>query len=84
MNTAPSWPLHPLDASSAQFNLAQAYFAAGQRDKAEEHVLGLAGGGAGLPPRAETTLATSGLYEKVNHGDLSQKYNWINPTQEPD
>ncbi len=31
--------LHPLDAASAQFRLAQAYFAAGQRDKAEEHVL---------------------------------------------
>jgi tetratricopeptide (TPR) repeat protein len=31
--------MHPLDSASAQFNLAQAYFAAGQRDKAEEHVL---------------------------------------------
>ncbi|MGD0126124.1 MAG: tetratricopeptide repeat protein [Terriglobia bacterium] len=31
--------MHPLDTSSAQFNLAQAYFAAGQRDKAQQHVL---------------------------------------------
>jgi len=29
----------PLDKASAQFNLAQAYFAAGQRDKAKENVL---------------------------------------------
>jgi cellulose synthase operon protein C len=31
--------LHPLDKAGAQFNLAQAYYAAGQRDKAEESVL---------------------------------------------
>ncbi|HEV2273880.1 MAG TPA: tetratricopeptide repeat protein [Acidobacteriaceae bacterium] len=31
--------MHPLDLASAQFDLAQAYFAAGQRDKAEENVL---------------------------------------------
>jgi len=31
--------MHPLDASSAQFNLAQAYFAAGQREEAQQHVL---------------------------------------------
>jgi tetratricopeptide (TPR) repeat protein len=31
--------LKPLDKASAEFNLAQAYFAAGQRDKAEESVL---------------------------------------------
>ena len=30
--------LHPLDKASAQFNLARAYFAAGQKDKAEEHM----------------------------------------------
>jgi tetratricopeptide (TPR) repeat protein len=30
---------HPLDAAGAQFDLAQAYFAAGQRDKAEDAVL---------------------------------------------
>ncbi len=31
--------LNPLDKAGAQFNLAQAYFAAGQRDKAEAAVL---------------------------------------------
>ena len=31
--------MHPLDMTSAQFHLAQAYFAAGQTDKAEENVL---------------------------------------------
>ena len=31
--------MHPLDKASAQFNLAQAYFADGQRDKAETNVL---------------------------------------------
>ncbi|MGH9470488.1 MAG: tetratricopeptide repeat protein [Terriglobia bacterium] len=31
--------LHPLDIASSQFDLARAYFAAGQKNKAEEHVL---------------------------------------------
>jgi cellulose synthase operon protein C len=31
--------LNPLDKASAEFELAQAYFAAGQKDKAEESVL---------------------------------------------
>jgi tetratricopeptide (TPR) repeat protein len=31
--------LHPLDKASAQFNLARTYFAAGEKDKAEDHVL---------------------------------------------
>jgi len=31
--------LNPLDKAGAQFNLAQAYYAAGQKDKAEENVL---------------------------------------------
>jgi tetratricopeptide (TPR) repeat protein len=31
--------MHPLDTASAQFDLARAYFAAGQRDKAEDNVL---------------------------------------------
>ena len=30
---------HPLDKASAQFNLARAYFAAGRKDLAEEHLL---------------------------------------------
>jgi tetratricopeptide (TPR) repeat protein len=31
--------MQPLDKAAAQFNLARAYFAAGQKDKAEEHLL---------------------------------------------
>jgi len=31
--------MSPLDKASAQFNLARAYFAAGEKDKAEDHVL---------------------------------------------
>ena len=31
--------LQPLDKASAQYNLARAYFAAGQREQAEEHLL---------------------------------------------
>ena len=31
--------LHPVDTASAQFNVARAYFAAGQREKAEQHLL---------------------------------------------
>ena len=31
--------MNPLDKASAQFNLARAYFAAGQKDKAEDHIL---------------------------------------------
>ena len=31
--------LHPLDQADAQFNLARAYFAEGERDKAEDHIL---------------------------------------------
>jgi tetratricopeptide (TPR) repeat protein len=30
---------HPVDKAGAEFNLAQAYFAAGQKDKAQESVL---------------------------------------------
>ncbi|HEV2522999.1 MAG TPA: tetratricopeptide repeat protein [Candidatus Acidoferrales bacterium] len=31
--------MNPLDKASAQYNVARAYFAAGQKDKAEDHVL---------------------------------------------
>ena len=31
--------MSPIDKASAQFNAARAYFAAGQKDKAEDHVL---------------------------------------------
>jgi cellulose synthase operon protein C len=31
--------LHPLDSATAQYDLARAYFAAGQKDQAEEHLI---------------------------------------------
>jgi len=31
--------MNPLDKATAQFNLARAYFAAGQKDMAEDHLL---------------------------------------------
>ncbi len=34
--------MQPLDKATAQFNLARAYFAAGQKDQAEDHLLGVA------------------------------------------
>ena len=48
--------MHPLDAASAQFNLAQAYFAAGQRDKAEEHVLASLEAAPGYRPAQKLLL----------------------------
>jgi tetratricopeptide (TPR) repeat protein len=48
--------MHPLDTASAQFNLAQAYFAAGQRDKAEEHVLASLEAAPGYHPAQKLLL----------------------------
>jgi tetratricopeptide (TPR) repeat protein len=48
--------MHPLDTASAQFNLAQAYFAAGQRDKAEEHVLASLEAAPGYRPAQKLLL----------------------------
>jgi tetratricopeptide (TPR) repeat protein len=48
--------MHPLDSASAQFNLAQAYFAAGQRDKAEEHVLASLEAAPGYRPAQKLLL----------------------------
>jgi tetratricopeptide (TPR) repeat protein len=52
--------LHPLDKASAQFNLARAYFAAGQREKAEEHLLA----SLEAAPGSEATVADRGLREE--------------------
>ena len=62
--------MHPLDALSAQFNLARAYFAAGQRDKAEEHVLASLEAAPDYRPAQKLLLQLQDSYEgKVNHGD---------------
>jgi tetratricopeptide (TPR) repeat protein len=48
--------LHPLDPASAQFNLAQAYFAAGQPDQAQEHVLASLEAAPGYRPAQKLLL----------------------------
>ena len=56
--------LHPLDKAAAQYNLARAYFAAGERDKAEEHVLASLEAAPELPPRSAIAPADRGLRER--------------------
>ena len=48
--------LNPLDKAGAHFNLAQAYYASGQRDKAEESVLAVVGSSAGYRPAQKLLL----------------------------
>jgi len=48
--------LNPLDKASAQFNLARAYFAAGQRDQASEHVLASLEAAPGFRPAQKLLL----------------------------
>jgi predicted Zn-dependent protease len=48
--------LHPLDQASAQFNLARAYLAAGQKDSAEEHVLASLEAAPGFRPAQKLLL----------------------------
>jgi hypothetical protein len=47
---------HPLDKASAQFNLARAYFAAGQKDMAEEHLLASLEAAPGYRPAQKLLL----------------------------
>ena len=47
---------HPLDQASAQYNLAHAYFAAGQRDQAEEHLLAALEAAPGYRPAQKLLL----------------------------
>jgi tetratricopeptide (TPR) repeat protein len=48
--------MHPLDPASAQYSLAQAYFAAGQREKAQEHVLASLEAAPGYRPAQKLLL----------------------------
>jgi cellulose synthase operon protein C len=48
--------LNPLDKAGAQFNLAQGYFASGQRDKAEESVLAALEAAPGYRPAQKLLL----------------------------
>lgn len=48
--------LHPLDQADAQYNLARAYFAVGQRDKAQEHILASLEAAPGFRPAQQLLL----------------------------
>ncbi len=48
--------LNPLDKAGAQFSLAQAYYASGQRDKAEESVLAALEAAPGYRPAQKLLL----------------------------
>jgi cellulose synthase operon protein C len=48
--------LHPLDQASAQFSLARAYFAAGQRDNARDHLLASLEAAPGYRPAQKLLL----------------------------
>jgi tetratricopeptide (TPR) repeat protein len=52
--------LHPLDVASAQYDLAQAYFGAGQRDKAEDAVLASLEAAPGYRPAQKLLLQIKG------------------------
>ena len=47
---------HPLDQASAQYNLAHAYFAAGQREQAEDHLLASLEAAPGYRPAQKLLL----------------------------
>ena len=47
---------HPMDTASAQFDLAQAYFGAGQNDMAEEHLLAALEAAPGYRPAQKLLL----------------------------
>ena len=48
--------LHPLDQASTQFNLARAYFAEGQPDKARQYVLASLEAAPGFRPAQKLLL----------------------------
>ena len=57
---------HPLDQASAQFNLAHAYFAAGQREQAEDHLLASLEAAPGYRPAQKLLLQTQRRRERNN------------------
>jgi tetratricopeptide (TPR) repeat protein len=57
---------NPVDKAGAQFDLAQAYFAAGQRDKAEDSVLGALETAPGYRPAQKLLLELQKPPEKSN------------------
>ena len=64
--------LHPLDKAGAQYNLARAYFAAGQQDKAEENVLAALEAAPGYRPAQKLLLQIEGRRRRDNeHNGLT-------------
>jgi tetratricopeptide (TPR) repeat protein len=67
--------LKPLDKASAEFNLAQAYFAAGERDKAEESVLLALETAPGFRPAQKLLLEIKSAESKGTDVKKSDKEN---------
>ena len=57
---------NPVDKAGAQFDLAQAYFAVGQMDKAEDSVLGALETAPGYRPAQKLLLELQKTPEKSN------------------
>ena len=57
---------NPLDKAGAQFNLAQAYLAAGQKDKAQESVLAALEAAPGYRPAQKLLLELNASPAKTN------------------
>jgi tetratricopeptide (TPR) repeat protein len=67
--------LNPLDKASAEFNLAQAYFAAGEKDKAEESVLLALETAPGFRPAQKLLLQIKSTESKGTQTNKSEKPN---------
>jgi tetratricopeptide (TPR) repeat protein len=67
--------LKPLDKASAEFNLAQAYFAAGEKDKAEESVLLALETAPGFRPAQKLLLQIKSEESKGTDANKSEKPN---------
>jgi cellulose synthase operon protein C len=67
--------LNPLDKASAQFELAQAYFAAGERDKAEESVLLALETAPGFRPAQKLLLQIKSAESKGTETNKPEKPN---------
>jgi tetratricopeptide (TPR) repeat protein len=59
---------NPLDKASAQFNLARAYFAAGQKDKAEDHLLASLEAAPDFRPAQKLLLQLKDAHEENKDG----------------
>ena len=67
--------LKPLDKASAEFDLAQAYFAAGEKDKAEESVLLALETAPGFRPAQKLLLQIKSAESKGTDANKSEKPN---------